>query len=420
MQFIHAGDLHIDSPLDGLSSHSDAPIDLLRTATRSAFTNLIDEAIEREVAFVALPGDIYDGDWPDYNTGYFFTKETRRLQRHNIKVYLVRGNHDAANSMTKRLDLPDNVQVFDSDKAHTYTFEERGAKIALHGQSFKEAATTTNLVPGYPSPLPGYLNLGLLHTALEGNSAHANYAPCTLAELVAKRYDGWLLGHVHEHAVLSTEPVIAYSGNTQGRHVKECGPRGALLYTIEDGRLLPPERLIVDVVRWAVATLSIEGCADRAEVVARARQEFDRIARASDSRPVACRVVLTGRSAAHTDLFGQVRALRAELINAAIMAGDEPFWIEKIKVESEPALDEAAVAAHADAVAQMQALLKDASKDPEFMASLKEEFATLVGKIGSDFDGQEVPAFDAAKKGDFDALIAALAPTVLDRVAKEG
>lgn len=420
MKFIHAGDLHIDSPLSGLSAHADAPAEALRTATRSAFVNLIDEAIERKVLFCMFPGDLYDGDWPDYQTGYFFINEMTRLNRHGIRAFVIFGNHDAANTMTKRLSLPDNVAVFSADRPETHYFDADGIKFALHGQSFKEKETTTNLVPGYPSPIPGHLNLGLLHTALEGNASHATYAPCSLDELRAKRYDGWLLGHVHEFAILESDPLIAYSGCLQGRHVREPGARGALLHTIEDGKLLPPERLFVDVVRWAVARIDISGCADRAEVGAAARAEFERIVREAGDRSIACRVVLTGRSSAHADLFGQARALRAELTAEAIIAGGERFWLEKIKVESEPALDAEAIRANADAIAAMQELLQQAAKDPEFLTSLKDEFGTLVGKIGSDFDGQEAPAFDAARKGDFAALIAAVAPTVLERIAKEG
>ena len=69
MKFIHAADLHIDSPLRGLDSYEGAPINRLRGATRHALIALVDLAlialvdlaIEHEVAIVLLAGDIYDG-----------------------------------------------------------------------------------------------------------------------------------------------------------------------------------------------------------------------------------------------------------------------------------------------------------------------------------------------------------------------
>ena len=69
MKFVHAADIHLDSPLRGLERYEGAPVDELRGATRRAFENLVDLAIEDEVAFVLLAGDLYDGDWKDYNTG---------------------------------------------------------------------------------------------------------------------------------------------------------------------------------------------------------------------------------------------------------------------------------------------------------------------------------------------------------------
>ena len=38
---------------------------------RRAFTRLIDLAIEKAVDFVLIAGDLYDGDWRDYNTGLY-------------------------------------------------------------------------------------------------------------------------------------------------------------------------------------------------------------------------------------------------------------------------------------------------------------------------------------------------------------
>ena len=420
MKFIHAGDLHIDSPLDGLSAHPGAPAELLRTATRSAFTRLVDRAIEEKVAFVVFPGDIYDGDWTDFNTGYFFNRQMVRLKAEGIPVVLLRGNHDADNEMTKKLPLPDNVRTFGSARPETIVLDCAGVKVALHGQSFRQKAVVTNLVPAYPAPLAGHLNIGVLHTALEGYVAHPNYAPCTLDELRHKGYQVWCLGHVHEWAILCEDPWIAFSGNLQGRHAREPGPRGALMYTCDGGVVRRPERLLVDVVRWAVAEVDITGAATRDDAVARLGVVFERLlAEEADGRPLACRVVFTGKSAAHGALFGQGRTLRAEVVAQAINSGGE-IWVEKIKVESEPALTAAAIAERGDAMAAMQALLAQAAGDPAFMASLGEEFAVLLGKMPHELLEQDLPALRAARSGDFAAIIEAVVPSVLDRVAQEG
>ena len=87
-KFIHAADLHIDSPLKGLDNYEEAPVEEIRGATRRALENLVNLAIEEKVSFVLFAGDIYDGDWPDINTGFFFIKQMSRLQNEGIKVFL--------------------------------------------------------------------------------------------------------------------------------------------------------------------------------------------------------------------------------------------------------------------------------------------------------------------------------------------
>ena len=202
MRFIHTADIHLDSPLIGLSSYQDAPAALLRTATRDAFENLVSEAISEKVDFIIIAGDLYDGNWKDFNTGIFFARQMGRLKAVGIPVYLLFGNHDAESEMTKKLLLPDNVHSFRSGKAETFKLPE--LCVALHGRSFKEAATTENLAVSYPEPIAGWLNIGVLHTALEGNAAHPNYAPCSIAELEARGYQYWALGHVHEDLLLES------------------------------------------------------------------------------------------------------------------------------------------------------------------------------------------------------------------------
>jgi exonuclease SbcD len=128
-RFIHTGDIHLDSPLKGLAGQEGAAAERIRTATRAAFSNLIDSAIEEEVAFVIIAGDLYDGDWRDYQTGLFFVKEMGRLAKTNIPAFLIYGNHDAENQITKRLTLPDNVRVFPSRKAATIKLDRYGVAL---------------------------------------------------------------------------------------------------------------------------------------------------------------------------------------------------------------------------------------------------------------------------------------------------
>lgn len=418
MKFIHAADIHLDSPLTGLTAYQDAPFDMLRTATRRAFTNLCNEAIDQAVDFMIIAGDLYDGTWKDFNTGIFFCKEMGRLQSAGIPVYVLYGNHDAESEMTKTLQMPDNVHVFKAAKGGS-VFELPHLNVVLSGRSFKEAATTENLAEHYPPPIPGKYNIGVLHTALEGKSAHAKYAPCLESQLHAFGYHYWALGHVHEHAIMHGDAMIVFPGNLQGRSVRETGPRGAVLVSVDENFASSVERLIVDVLRWHVLEADVSNCNDLGAVVLQVGQVLEQIAEGSSvNLPCAVRVRLTGRTPAHGELFGMERQLRQEILAQAARIGAERLWIEKVVVATSNPDDGQALAARADAVADLQTILLQAEHDVGFMKSLQDELMALVTKTNSELMNT-VPYFRQIRQEQLVELIAEVRPGLIAHIAKE-
>ncbi len=385
MRFIHTADLHLDSPLRGLSAYPDAPAERLRTATRDAFHHLVGKAIDEQVDFMVIAGDVYDGDWKDFNTGLFFVRQMGRLRLAGIPVYLLYGNHDAESEMTRGLELPDNVHVFPPRRAETFCIES--LRVALHGRSFKVAATTENLVPGYPRPVPGWLNIGVLHTALEGHAEHARYAPCSVAELQAKGYQYWALGHVHEHWIHRDATTIAYPGNLQGRHIREPGARGALLVTAEGGEITEVERLEVDVLRWQALDIDIAAVADLKGAVRQAGRALEALLQATPAGlPLAVRVVFRGRSAAHAALLQDEGQLRQEVIAQAVALDADRIWIEKVRVASEAAaaVPSAGAPESQGALAELERLALSAGEDADFVRSLQADWQALLEKLPHD------------------------------------
>ena len=416
MKFIHAADVHLDSPLTGLSAYPDAPVEMLRTATRDAFTNLVTEAIEQMVDFMVIAGDLYDGTWKDHNTGIYFCKEMGRLKKAGIPVYLLFGNHDAESEMTKKLQLPDNVFVFDTKKPDTFRLEH--LKVALHGRSFKEKETTENLASGYPAPVPGMFNIGVLHTALEGNSAHANYAPCSLDELNAKGYHYWALGHVHEYQLWEGASTVVFPGNLQGRHIRETGPRGAVIVTADEHGIQDITRLFVDVLRWASLEVDVTECHSLAEVVRAVGTALEKLVDSSISTiPIAVRVTVIGKTVAHGDLFGLELQLRSEVLALAVAMGAERLWIEKVKVATSAADNGEALRARADALSDLQDLLHAAQSDTDFLKSLQTELLGLVNKAPLELQ-TTVPYFKAIRSGDLVELVREVRPGLVSHLAK--
>ena len=265
-RFIHAADPHLDSPLRGLEAHEGAPVALLRGATRKAFENLVNLAIDEAVNFVVIAGDLYDGDWKDYSTGLFFRGQMVRLEAKKIPVYLIAGNHDAASVISKKLTLPENVHVFSTRTAET--MEVPGLAAVIHGRGFPHRAVPENLAVDYPAAVPGKFNLGLLHTSLTGRPDHDTYAPCSEQDLRNKGYGYWALGHIHQPEVISEDPWIVFAGNCQGRHARETGPRGCRLVTVKDSlEVASAEWRDLDVVRWQAVEVPLAGVENEAGAI---------------------------------------------------------------------------------------------------------------------------------------------------------
>lgn len=332
--FLHAADLHIDSPLRGLERYEEAPVEEIRAATRRAFENLVAFARESGIEFLVLAGDVFDGDWKDYGTGLWFTARLRELTEAGIRVYLAAGNHDAQGKMTLSLRYPEGVVTFGSKRAETVVDEPTGA--VLHGQSFAKAATTEDLSAGYPAPHPEALNIGVLHTALSGRPGHDNYAPCSPDALRNKGYDYWALGHVHQREVVEREPWIVFPGNLQARHARETGAKGATLVTVEDGRVTRVTEEIFDVVRFARISIDVGDCRRRSECEDRLEAALSHALDAAEARLLAARIEFVGRTEADAALRREREALVASCRDRANALGN--VWVEKVKIETEPAV----------------------------------------------------------------------------------
>lgn len=335
IRFIHAADPHLDSPLQGLEAHEGAPVEVLRGATRRAFENLVNLAIEESVDFVVIAGDLYDGDWKDYSTGLFFRAQMVRLQSKGTPVYLIAGNHDAASVITKKLSLPENVHVFSTRT--TESLEVAGHPVTIHGRGFPNRAVPENLAIEYPMAVPGRFNLGLLHTSLTGRPGHDTYAPCSVAELREKGYGYWALGHIHQPEVINKDPWIVFAGNCQGRHIKETGQRGCRLVAVSDSlQVEGVEWRSLDVVRWEELNVDLSGVETETDATRLVGDAMGKAVTAAEGRLVAVRIVLSGTTQLHGSLHRNDEHWNAQFQASAQDLGAEAIWIERIKVSTSP------------------------------------------------------------------------------------
>ncbi|MBB5572151.1 MULTISPECIES: metallophosphoesterase family protein [Rhizobium] len=388
--FIHAADLHLGSPFQGLALKDASVAAVFVEASRKAFSTLVGLAIEKAVDFFLIAGDVYDGDWKDNKIGLFFNREMARLERAGIRVYLLRGNHDAASVITKTITLPANVHEFPTNKPGSVKLD--ALQVALHGQGFAERSANDNLALAYPAPVSGWFNIGILHTSLTGREPHAPYAPCSVDDLRSRGYDYWALGHVHDYEVVASDPLVVFPGNLQGRSIRERGAKGAVLVTVDEGRV-SHERLIVDEARFAQADIVVDPEDDQAAILRRIEQAVQPLADNMAGRMTALRVRLSGI----TPLQGTIAANRQQWrdeVEGACHRVHEDIWLEKLELRLEPPV---ASAVEANGTLDLGQLLTEHAGDADIVAEAEKLVGEIAMRLPSGLGAAELPLDDTVE-----------------------
>jgi exonuclease SbcD len=375
-KFIHAADIHLDSPLRGLERYEGAPVEKIRGATREAFINLIDLAIEEKVDFMIIAGDLYDGDWKDYNTGLFFANQMSRLRKANIPVYTIRGNHDAASHITKQVRLPVNVLELSTDQPESIQIEH--LKVAIHGQGFHTKSVTDNLSQTYPDAVKDYFNIGVLHTSAGGREGHETYAPCSVEDLASKGYQYWALGHIHKREILNEkEPWIIFPGNLQGRHIRETGEKGCTLVSVKNGQVDNVEHKTLDILRWCICKIDASNIGSLEELVEVANEELAKEISKAEGRLLSVRFIFHGSSSVHERLLQKRENFINNLRAMATDLGHGNVWVEKVKVRTERMVDLQEVLDRNPALGAIFDSINRVSQDEKVFQDILSEFESL-------------------------------------------
>jgi DNA repair exonuclease SbcCD nuclease subunit len=342
-RFLHAADLHIDSPFAGVGDADNRVATRLREATYEAFQNLVDLCINQNADFLVIAGDVYDGADRSVRAQLRFRDGLSKLAEAGIQSFVVHGNHDPLDGWQSSISWPEGVHVFGATPEWK-NFEKNGEVVAaVQGMSYPTREVTENLAIQFAPPESGNLfAIGLLHANVGANSAHPNYAPCTVEDLSGSGIDYWALGHVHTRQTLKrAAPVIAYPGNTQGRHPNETGARGALVVDVDPSGASRSDFVALDVVRWERSDVDISSLETIDSLDSAIRQATDNLSVQAEDRDVVCRLNIVGRGPLHEQLAadGAVDDLLDSVRNTWNASGSPWVWVERITDSTRPAID---------------------------------------------------------------------------------
>lgn len=273
MRLIVSADIHLGSPIRSAALRNPALGERLQRASRDAFAALVDLAIAEAVDALVLAGDIFDSDYPDLRARAFLIAQLTRAAEAGVETVLIRGNHDALLDHRAHGDLGPGIHLLHRGAP---TVAIKGA--AFHGLSFESSHADRSFLPDYPAPQPGRLNIGLMHTSLDGAAGHDPYAPCSEADLMAQGYDLWCLGHIHAPFERRRAGVLAVMpGIPQPRHFGErLGGTACLIRLGPDASGAEPEveRRRVASLGFAEVTVDLTPCGDQQEVLRSLRADL--------------------------------------------------------------------------------------------------------------------------------------------------
>jgi DNA repair exonuclease SbcCD nuclease subunit len=332
-RFLHTADLHLDSPLKSLALRDPELKALIGGATRRAFQRMVDACLVHQLDALVIAGDLYDGDLKSMATGLFLARELKRLSDAGIRTFIIRGNHDARSVVTRELEWPALVHVFDHRGAPVLL--QDGA-VAVHGISFATPEAPDSLLPKFRPPVDGAFNLGLMHTSVGGSLGHDVYAPTSVAELKRHGFDYWALGHIHGRTVHSEAPTIVMPGMPQGRDINEAGPKSATLVEVDDRRRVQLSVLPTASAVFERVSLDVSPVVDKADLTRQFDRVLEQAAEAAGARAgevtLVVRLTLTGATTLSSFLRRDADLILAEAKAAADRVG--AVAIEGVEIDT--------------------------------------------------------------------------------------
>ncbi len=401
-RFVHAADIHLDSPLRSLALRDADLADLIGNATRRAFVRIVDLCLEEQVDALLLAGDLYDGDQTSMKTARFLAEQLRRLHEAAIRVFVIRGNHDALSRITKELTLPDSVKLF-GGRAEAIAIERSSGQfpVAIHGLSFAQPHAPESLIGKYRPPVEGAVNIGLMHTSLAGAPGHDLYAPCSLADLQGAGFRYWALGHVHKRSVVEGGCAIVMPGMPQGRDINEAGAKSVTLVTIGDDRSIRIEERVINIAQFERIAIDATGIDDWRDLVASLAQALEQARGDVGSEHLVGRLRVTGATPLAWRIRRDLDLLKTEADDRASVIGS--CWVEKLEIDCRA--PGAVAASSADPLTELRRLI-----DEEVIGSdaYQAEIAGIAQELRTQLP-QECRGLLGSDEEAFKATIAALA-----------
>jgi DNA repair exonuclease SbcCD nuclease subunit len=327
------------------------------------------------VDFLLVAGDVYDAADRSLRAQLKFADGLKKLAVAGIRSFVCHGNHDPLDGWSASLHWPEEVHIFGPQLESVSISIGEEEVVVIHGISYPHTQIDDSFGRGFKRQGSQPFQVGLFHCSVGSDPAHEIYAPRTQEELLTANLDYWALGHVHRHRVLKDgHPFITYPGTTQGRHIRETGPRGCLLVQVSGSGEVSARFEPVDAARWFSHELHIDDLETEGDLVEALEGVCEETRNEAQERPAIIRISLCGRGPLHSVLRrGQVVEDLTERLREIGMESKPQVWIEQILVNTSTAIDLDSRRQSADFLGEVLRVIEGSRLEPEQLHELVSE-----------------------------------------------
>lgn len=381
LRFVHAADLHLDSPFSGLKANAPPNVaETLQKATFEAYENIVDLCIAEQVDALLVAGDIFDSADRSLRAQRAFVSGLEQLHEAGVRSFICHGNHDPLDGWEAQLTYPPSCHRFGRQFECVPVIEQSPETAVVYGISYPVREVRENLVEQLGTIDSSPFSIGLLHANVGSNTNHDAYAPCTISDLEQSGVDYWALGHVHARQILREGgPTVVYPGNPQGKNPTETGTKGVFLVNVDDNANIDLEFRCTDAVRWVHLNLDVSELQTEQDLIDVLDELFQRCLSEAQFRSVISRLTLTGRGALSDSLRQEdfIDDLR-DSINEDWSYRSKFVWCERIENLTAPQINRAERVAGSDFVAEFLRLCDRAKSDHQLQEQLRASFDVLL------------------------------------------
>jgi hypothetical protein len=262
LRFLHAAAVHLDCPIRQLGSVPRDTLDLLASATLTAWERLIEAAVTQGVDGLFLTGDTFDSEAGSLAADVALRQGLERLAENEIPVFVTPGWLDPHAAWSELPSLPDNVTLFDSAWDAAVDLTDSGRTIAV----ILPVSAETDVEPpelerlrngGRSSSGSRPPSLGLLWDT--GDDHHPPAEGAAAADPRFASLDVLLCRDAAATATLPlTDAKVLRQSAPQGMTLAETGSRGATLLQFDPSGQLTTRHLPLGPVRRERLTVRLD------------------------------------------------------------------------------------------------------------------------------------------------------------------